>query len=179
MTASADCGNGRQHGSPGFSAAARVRAAGEDFTASFVQLRRVIEATCGRHTAWEGKVVAGIRAMLEFAAADVAKAEALTLKARRPDPGGGRLSDQDVIAYFVGLLGEVAPGEMRHPISTDEAIVESIATVVRGHLIDGTASRLPDAAPDLIYLVLMPYLGHLEARRWGETAPPFATSGTS
>jgi hypothetical protein len=109
--------------------------------------------------------VAGIRAAVEFAVTNPAKAEAVTVNARR-GAAGARGSEQEVIAYFAGLLGEVTPSEKRFAISSDEGIVESIATVFRGHLLAGTTDQLAEAAPDLIYLALMPYAGLAGTRRW-------------
>ena len=165
MTVRANREGKRHHDPPGLSAAARVRAQGADFWTSFVALRRAVEEACPREGRWEERVLAGIAATLEFVAAHPGEARALTIKARRPR-SDGRLPDDEVIAHFAKLLGEVAPAEMRHPISTDRAIVESIAAIVRGHLVDGEAERLPQSTPEIGYLVLMPYLGHSGARRW-------------
>jgi hypothetical protein len=161
-------GGGRERGPSGVSAAARVRATGEDFSASFHELQDVVSSTCRLHVEWEAKVVAGIHAMLDFAAANPAKARALTVEARRP-AFGDRNPEQVVIAHFVALFGKVAPATRRLPVSTDESIVESIATVVRGHLLADTADQLPETAPDLVYLALLPYLGLDGTRRWAES----------
>jgi hypothetical protein len=162
-------GDGSQ--GPGPTAAARVRAEGEDFSASFHQLQDAVHRACRRQAAWEGKVVAGIEVALEFAATEPGKALALTVEARRPD-FGERNPEQVVLAYFAERLGSIAPTASRKPISTDESIVESIAVFIRGHLLGGTESRLPATAPDLVYLALMPYLGLAETRRWAERAQP-------
>jgi hypothetical protein len=164
-------GDGRGLGPSSVSAAARVRATGEDFSASFLELQDQVRKTCRRQVKWEAKVVAGIHAALDFAASNPGKAIALTVHARRP-AFGDRNPEQVVIAYFVGLLAEVAPAEKRLPISTDESIIESIATIVRGHLLAGTADQLPEVAPDAIYLALLPYLGLEGTRRWAESASP-------
>jgi hypothetical protein len=142
-----------------------VRADGEDFTASFLQLQDAVREACTGQTQWPARVVAGIKAALAFAAAEPAKAEALTVRARRPRSGEPD-REGEVIDFFAGLISAVAPAERRFRVSTDEAIVESIAAVVRGHLRGGTAEQLPAAAPDLVYLTLMPYLGLGETRRW-------------
>jgi hypothetical protein len=147
-----------------------VRADGEDFTASLLQLQDAVRAACTSQPEWQGRVVAGIKAALEFAATEPAKAEALTVRARRPGPGD-RDREREVIGFFAGLLDAVAPDEKLFPVSTDEAIVESIAAIVRGHLRGGTAEELPDAAPDLVYLTLMPYLGLAETQRWVAATP--------
>ena len=162
-------GEGSQASGP--TAAARVRAEGEDFSASFHQLRDAVRKACRRQAEWEGKVVAGIEVALEFAATEPGKALALTVEARRPD-FGERNPEQVLLAYFSERLSAIAPTAERKPISTDESIVESIAVFIRGHLLGGTEGQLPATAPDLVYLALMPYLGLAETRRWAERAHP-------
>lgn len=147
------------------SAAARVRSEGEDFAICFAELKVLVGQVCDQHDRWEAKVVAGIQAIGEFAAASPAKALALSVEARRPGPDR-QIPAQVVIAYFAERLGELAPSTKRAPISTDESVVESIALILRGHLIAGTADQLPKAVPDLVYLALMPYLGLAETRGW-------------
>jgi hypothetical protein len=160
---------GRERERSNVSAAARVRASGEDFSASFVELQETVRETCRRQVKWEAKVVAGIDAILEFAAANPGKAIALTVHARRP-VFGDRNPEQVVIAHFAGLFGEVTPSQRLLPVSTDESIVESIAAMVRGHLLAGTEDQLPGIAPDAVYLALLPYLGLEGTRRWVEPA---------
>lgn len=162
-------GGGCQASGP--TAAARVRAEGEDFSASFHQLQDAVRKACRRQAKWEGKVVAGIEVALEFAATQPGKALALTVEARRP-AFGERNPEQVVLAYFAERLSMVAPAAARKPISTDESIVESIAVFIRGHLLGGTEAELPATAPDLVYLALMPYLGLKETKRWAEYADP-------
>jgi hypothetical protein len=147
------------------SAAARVRSEGEDFATSFAELKCQVSDACDQHEKWEAKVVAAIQAIADYAAASPAKALALTVEARRPRPDE-QIPAEEVIAYFAAQLGELAPSAKRTPISTDESVVEAIALIVRGHLLAGTAKQLPEAAPDLIYLALMPYLGLAETRGW-------------
>jgi hypothetical protein len=170
LTASgANGGGGREQRLSGISAAARVRASGEDFSASFAELQQFVRDACRRQVRWEAKVVAGIDATLEFAAASPAKATALTVNARRP-AFGERNPEQVVLAHFADLLGELTPPERPLPVSTDKSIVESIAAVVRGHLLAGTEDQLPEVAPDLVYLALLPYLGLEGTKRWVESA---------
>jgi hypothetical protein len=170
LTGSGSNGGGKRGQEPsGISAAARVRASGEDFSASFHELQQAVLDSCRRQVKWEAKLVAGIEATLGFAATNPAKAVALTVSARRP-AFGERNPEQVVLAHFVDLLGEVTPAERPLPVSTDKSIVESIAAVVRGHLLAGTEDQLPEVAPDLVYLALLPYLGLEGTKRWVESA---------
>ena len=117
--------------------AARAR-----FLPSFAALKDHVARACAGEEAWEAQVVAGIRAVLEFAAADPQGAHALTVDARRRTGGEVDL-EQEAIDYFAGLLRQAVKVERRFAISTEEAVVESIATIIRGHLQLGTADELP------------------------------------
>jgi hypothetical protein len=145
------------------------RSEGPDFIASFLEIQELVHEACKLEARWEAKIVAGIGAALEFAASEPAKARALTLSARRP-AFGERYPEQVVISYFAGELGAVARRARRVAISTDEGIVEAIAVLIRGHLLDGAQGQLPAIAPDLVYLALMPYLARAEIGHWAETA---------
>jgi hypothetical protein len=150
---------------PALSAAARVRSEGEDFAASFLSLKRRVRRSCAEQVEWEAKVVAAVRATVEFAATHPEKARALTIEGRRGSPDD-RLPVEEVIEFFAAELGKIAPASRRAPISTDEAVVGAIVTIVRGHLLAGSSDRLDRAAPDLVYLALLPYLGVAETRGW-------------
>ena len=162
-------GEDRERQTPRASVIGARRVAGPDFTACFLELREVVAQTCRLQTKWEAKVVAGIQAALGFAAAEPAKARALTVSARRP-AFGERYPEQVVISYFARELGAVAPRAKRVAISTDESVVEAIALLVRGHILQRSEDRLPQTAPDLVYLALMPYLSLAEVRHWAESA---------
>ncbi len=101
------------------------------FLPSFADLKDHVAAACGREEAWEAQVVAGIQAVLEFAAADPQGAHALTIDARR-HPAGEVDLEQETIVYFAGLLRQVVRVERRVAVSTEQALVESIATVSQG-----------------------------------------------
>jgi hypothetical protein len=156
--------------SGGLGDAARVRTAGPDFSVSLRALQDAVRRACAAETQWQARIVVGLRAVLEFAAADPAAARALTIQARNSNSDVADNQD-GVIAYFVELLGELTPAEKVVAVSTDQGVVDSIATIIRGHLLAGTAPQLPGAVPDLVYLTLLPYTGLTEARRWASSAP--------
>jgi hypothetical protein len=166
VEASGSGGGGRG----GLTAAARVRIAGPDFTTSFLALQNAVRSACVPRTEWQARIVLGLRAVLEFAAADPTAARSLTIQARNGDPAAPDRQDE-VLAYFAELLDEVTPAEKLVAVSTDKGIVDSIATIVRGQLLAGSADQLPAALPDLVYLALLPYTGLAEARRWASAAP--------
>ena len=149
----------------GESAAAAARRGKARFLQSFASLKDRVATACAGPDAWEEKLIAGVRAVLDFAADDPQGAHALTVDARRRASGEVDL-EQEAVTYFAGLLREVVEVEKRFAISNEEAVVESIATIIRGHLQLGTAAELPGLAPDLVYVTLMPYVGISDAKRW-------------
>ncbi len=167
-----------QRPAPGRQTVPPWRPPAAEFLPSFDRLRETVRKACAGHAHWEERVVAGVEAALGFAAADPAAAHALTIDARRQSVGNGRGDREDeVIAFFAELLREGAPATRRFPVASDDGIIESIATVVRGHLLAGTSAELVSLTPDLVYLTLMPYTGSDGARQWADTSLP-DTKGT-
>lgn len=159
---------GREVGTP---AVPEWRPPSAEFLPSFDRLRETVRVACAGHQRWEERVVAGVHAALDFASAEPDAAHALTIDARRqPSGNGGGDREDEVIAFFAGLLRQGAPAKGRFPVASDDGIIESIATVVRGHLLAGTSDRLVSLAPDLVYLTLLPYAGSAGARKWADTS---------
>ena len=167
----------RRHPVSGETAAAAVRRGRGRFLPSFANLKDLVATECVAQDRWEAKVVSGIHAVLNFAASDPQGAHALTVDARRMVLGEADL-EEEVISYFATLLRDVVSVKRRFAISTEEAIIEAIVTVIRGHLQLGTSSQLPERAPDLIYLTLMPYLGISGASRWSSASASLGHKGT-
>lgn len=166
-------GSNRDGGRPGdgLTAAARVRSRGPEFSASFLALQDAVRVACASRTKWEEKIVTGIQTVLEFAASDPAAARALTIQARRRDAEEADRQAQ-VLSYFTDLLEDLTPAETRFPVSTDQGIVDSVATIIRGHLLAGTEKQLPELAPELVYVALLRFTGLAGARHWAESSLP-------
>jgi hypothetical protein len=128
-----------------------------EFAASFEELERTIAEACAMEEGWEARVAAGIRGALEFAAADPARARILVVVPRQ--------RQEEVVERLMSLFSEIVPTQQRSQISNDWAILWSIATVAKTHLLGNAAGRLPSLAPDLLYLALMPYAGSAAAER--------------
>jgi hypothetical protein len=146
-----------------------------EFEPSFAALKTAIDRACARETRWETRVVAGIGAAIEFTLEDVAAARALTVCA-----GALTMDDRDLegemLANFAEVLEDVAPDQMLFPISSAMGIVETIAALIRGHLLAGRIEEIGELGPELVYLALMPYVGLGDARKWAAT---FSLSGAS
>jgi hypothetical protein len=145
----------------------------EEFEAAFEAARPRLEAAifaaCPPQGEWPERVVAAIRATLDFAAADPAAATVLTRDAltQRPD-GPDRFLE--LTGQFAEQLRVLAPRDPRLPDSTERAVVGAVAMVIVDHLRSGRLDRLRECGPDLVELSLRPYRGRAAARRWSRRA---------
>jgi hypothetical protein len=148
-----------------------TRRGSADFGPSLAALKDAIGRACRPDGEWEARIVAGIVAIVEFAQEDPAAARALTVCAGAQASDGTDL-EGEMLAYFAGLLEDVAPDEMLFPISSAEGIVETTAVLIRGYLLAGRSERIVELGPELVYLTLMPYVGLESAKRWASTVSP-------
>ena len=141
----------------------------DDFEAGFpdalAHLQVAILDACGRQDTWPAKVAAGVGAAVDFAATEPETARMLTIQALIQRPDGGRRYMR-MIDHFAELLSSEAPRDRRRPISTERALVGGVATTIADHIRDGALADLRAEVPALVELVLVPYLGRTEARRW-------------
>ncbi len=135
---------------------------------SLEQLQVAVAKGCAGRDAWAGRFAAGIRAALAFAAANPSAARAL-IDARAGDRDGEE-NYQELVERFSAALGECAPADERLLACRDEALLGSIAGVISGCLHCGSAERIDEIAPDLVYLALLPHVGFEEARYWSYAA---------
>ncbi|HSS03654.1 MAG TPA: hypothetical protein VLK89_00510 [Solirubrobacterales bacterium] len=114
---------------------------------------------------------AGIRAALEFAAADPAAAQLLTNGAMASGRDGFARYDR-MITHFASRL---LRGRARRPEGewlpeiTEKAMVGGFAMLVAQRIDRGGAAELSALAPEAIQFVLTPYTGTAEARRRAST----------
>jgi len=141
----------------------------DDFEAGFpdalAHLQVTILDACRRQETWPAKVAAGVGAAVDFAATQPETARMLTIQALIQRPDGGRRYVR-MIEHFAELLGAEAPRDRRRPISTEQALVGGVATTIADHIRSETPTDLRAEVPALVELVLVPYLGQAEARRW-------------
>lgn len=112
-------------------------------------------------------MAAGIRAGLEFAAAEPAAAQVLTNEALAAGSDGVARHER-LLAYLGERLrqgrGERPEGDLL-PGITERAMVGGIVTLAAQRLDQGREDELPAIAGEAIQFVLTPYLGAEEARR--------------
>jgi hypothetical protein len=137
----------------------------DDFSMGLEELQVAVARGCAASSGpWAGRLAAGIRAALSFAASNPAAARTLIdSRATQQEADGDYRA---LIDRFSGQLRDCAPPDRRVPPSSEEAVVANIAGVVNGCLHSGSAGRLDEMAPYLVYLALLPYVGFDEAWRW-------------
>jgi AcrR family transcriptional regulator len=136
--------------------------------AAYERLNETIAACCAVQADWPTGVAAAIGAALDFAA-ELPDQARLVLAAHHTtsDPS---LARQGVTAHL--KLAEVfRSGRQDDPDAaealalTDQALLGAVMSVAGARLVADEAERLVELKPDLVRMVLTPYVGDDEARR--------------
>ncbi len=141
-----------------------------DDSSGLESLEEVVLKACAAEGAWPARVAAGIYAAVDFVTCHPEVVGAFSSVLEGDAERVARY--EGLIARFTGLLQAVAPRDERLPGSTDAALVGGVVGLVGDHLRLGRADRLAELRPDLVLLVLLPYLGFDEAKSWADRADP-------
>lgn len=136
-----------------------------DFDQTSTRLESSVREACDQSVEWPAKVAAGVYAALEFASTDEAAFRRLLLgqvSARH----GGQARYAEIINRFARLLGAEAPERL--PVSDGKPVIRSLAAMIAEPLRSGRPQRLTEIGPELVQLVLQPYLSFAEAKSWAE-----------
>jgi hypothetical protein len=131
------------------------------------RLEAAIEGACEGQVGWPAQVAAGVHAAVALAAADPDAGRTLTECAGHRDDDDGEFLA--MVDHLAAQLARGAPSRNRR-LPDAPTIVTRIARQINLELEAGRARSLPDVAPDLTFLALMPYLGFAGARRWSQPA---------
>jgi AcrR family transcriptional regulator len=137
---------------------------------AFDRLTGILFRACAGESEWAAKVAAAVAATIGFAVARPEEAQLLIVDTVAADPTLAErvLASND---FLVGLLRngrEQCPGADSLPELTERALIGAASSVIGNRLLSGQADRLPALEPQLVQLMLMPYLGISEARRVAE-----------
>jgi AcrR family transcriptional regulator len=124
-------------------------------------------AACHAEEVWAGKVKAAIGAALEFAAAEPAQAQVLATGILGADLDMTRRvrDSYDRLAELLSQGRRARPQAASLPKLTEEALIGAITTVLAHHLTSGAATQIVSLHAQLTQLILIPYLGPVEAQR--------------
>jgi AcrR family transcriptional regulator len=134
---------------------------------AFDRLTGELVRACAGQSEWPAKVVAAVAATIDFAVRTPEQAQLLVLETLAAEPVLALrvLASND---FLVGLLRngrEQCPQAASLPELTERALIGATASVIGHRLLFDQADRLPALAPQLVQLILIPYLGNEEAAR--------------
>jgi hypothetical protein len=129
-----------------------------------IQLEEVVLRACSGEVEWPARIAAGIYAGVDFAIAHPGVVE--SFYSDLEDDAWNVEHYERIIGRFTGFLQALAPIGKRLPGSTDTALVGGVVDLVGDYLRLGRSDRLVELRPDLVLLVLLPYLGFAEAKGW-------------
>jgi hypothetical protein len=142
-----------------------------DGSAELKILEEAVLGACSSQAEWPARIAAGVYAGVDFA---IAHPEIVESFSSELDGEAERVTRYEaIIGRFTRYLQAQAPVGKRLPGSTDTALVGGIVGLVGDHLRLGRADRLAELRPDLVLLVLLPYLGFIEAKSWANRIEPF------
>lgn len=134
---------------------------------AFDRLAGTIFRACAGVLEWPAKVAAAVAAAIRFAVESPGEARLLIFDAvgAEPELAARVLASNE---HLVGMLRagrEHCPQAAMLPELTERAMIGAATTIVGNRLMRGQADRLPALEPELVQLILIPYLGREEARR--------------
>jgi len=131
------------------------------------ELRERVSEAFDDEEEWPQAIKAGIRAMLEFLAAEPNLARLCMVEALVAGPVVVERYDaaiQSFVPYFKeGREGRSPEVLSRLSPTTEEALVGGMVSLISRRIIAGKTARLEDLLPDLVEFTLTPYLGSAEA----------------
>jgi hypothetical protein len=138
-----------------------------DFSGAVGRLQVAVLEACQGERVWPAKVAAAVSAAVEFAIDEPELARLLTIESLIHQPDGGQRYVR-MIEHFAELLRAEAPSDRRRPKSTEQALVGGVARTLADGLRSGDADAMRAGVPELVELLLVPYVGRVEARSWAE-----------
>ena len=123
--------------------------------------------SCNGEQEWPLKIKAGISTTLAFAVAEPEQAQLLALDALAGDAEvtSRVLASTDHLAALLSAGRQYSPRGAELPGLTEKALVGAVSAIVAGRLMNGESGSLPELEPQIVELVLIPYLGPEEASR--------------
>jgi AcrR family transcriptional regulator len=142
------------------------------FEVVVAHLRELVAEATAPLEAWPQEAIAATRAVLAFLASEPDLARLCLLESRAAGP--------NVTARFNEAVAELAPalargrGERRSgerlPDSTEDSTLGALVSLVQRKVAAGEAAQVERLLPDCTELILLPYLGPVEATRLARAA---------
>ena len=127
-------------------------------------LESTVLGACAGQDVWPAQIAAGVNAGVDFVIANPDLAHSWVIAEAPNIDYGSRY--EAVVGRLTGFIRRRAPVEARLPASSDEALVAGVVGLVGDHVRTGRLDRLAELKPELVQLMLLPYLGFTESQRW-------------
>jgi AcrR family transcriptional regulator len=137
------------------------------YSAAFDRLLSVITRACASRQEWPEGAAAAICAALDFTTESSTQAGLLVSNALATDPqfAPSVVATQDHLAALLRTGREHCTGLPATLDLTEQALVGATMAIVAGRLMNDELDRIPQLKPELVELILTPYIGKDEARR--------------
>jgi AcrR family transcriptional regulator len=138
------------------------------YDAYFERLMAHIEEACEGAEEWPDRVKAAVRASLEFVLETASRARFFSVEAIGAGPAllERRFASTTRLAARLAPLRETRCRRATElPASTEWVLIAGVYSRITVHLLAEEAGLLADLEPELVELLLSPYLGEQEARR--------------
>ncbi len=152
------------NGEDGDRGAAVPRAGGVELPVALVGLETAMLDAYAGQVEWPAQIAAAVYAGVDFAIVRPVVIEPIAVNASGNTDSKALYGY--VIARWAGFVRSGAPQRSPRAGSTDEALVAGIVGLVGDHIRVGRLDRLAELRPELVLLVLLPYLGFHEAQSW-------------
>jgi AcrR family transcriptional regulator len=136
-------------------------------------LEELISGAVAEEPTWPDKVVAALRAALEFLSADPDLARLCLIEPVSATPKTAIRFRQAVLACVPELergRAELADGTSLPP-STEDSLLGGVISLITRSILAGETEKLPALLPDLVDFTLSPYLGAEPAASFAAALP--------
>jgi AcrR family transcriptional regulator len=122
---------------------------------------------CNSEAEWPLKIKAAIATTISFAIDEPEQAQLLALDSLAGDAevASRVLASTDHLAGLLSAGRQYNPRGAELPALTEKALVGAVSAIVAGRLMNGEADSLPELEPQIVELILIPYLGPEGASR--------------
>jgi AcrR family transcriptional regulator len=133
----------------------------EAFDFGVARLEAVVVAAAAVEGTWQGKLRAGLRALLEELdrEPDVGRALIVEVHAANAEALGRRAETMKGIAGFIDSAREAPEGGESPPPIAPEGIVAGIHAIVHARLATGATGGFRELLPEFMYFAVLPYFG--------------------
>lgn len=132
---------------------------------ALVELGDAVRRVCMRQLQWPQKVRDGIDAAMRWMAAHPGRAGLIAVEPLTAGPHLGYCHDLLLARFGPDLAAGRSRSPVELPSNLEEMLLAGMCAIVATRLHEGRAASLPGLCPQLVELVLTPYLGIGQARR--------------